>query len=72
VTFLDGYLPRIELAAALGGISTRTIARYERERDGLPYTLIGGKKFYRIDAVREWLAAREHRPNPSRRGKVAA
>jgi len=67
MTFLDGYLPRSDLADALGGISPRTIARYERQADGLPHTTVGGKKYYRVDSVRAWLASRERKPNPRRR-----
>jgi hypothetical protein len=67
VTLLDDYIPRRVLAKQLGDLSDRTIARYEAAPDGLPSTIIGGRKFYRLEAVRAWLAARERRPNPQRR-----
>jgi hypothetical protein len=66
MTLLDEYLPRSALAEQLH-VSERTLARYENAADGLPVTVIGGRKLYRLDAVREWLAARERRPNPRRR-----
>ena len=66
MTLLDDYLPRVGLAAQLD-VSERTLARYENAPDGLPVTLIGGRKLYRLDSVRAWLAARERRPNPRRR-----
>ena len=66
MTFLDEYLPRTELAKQIG-VCERTIARYENSADGLPVTLIGGRRFYKIDSVRAWLASRERKPNPRRR-----
>jgi len=65
---LVDYLTRAELARELG-CSERTIARYGVLPDGLPYLFIGGRKRYRISAVRDWLARREHHPNPVRRGR---
>ncbi len=69
MSLLDDYLPRRELAAQLG-VSARTLSRYESAPDGLPSTTIGGAKFYRLEAVREWLAARERCANPRRRGRA--
>lgn len=66
MTLLDDFLPRADLAEQLG-VSERTLARYENAPDGLPVTTIGGRKLYRIDSVREWIAARERRPNPRRK-----
>lgn len=70
VNLLSGYLPRADLAAELG-VSERTLARYENRPDGLPSSVIGGRKLYRIESVRNWLLAQEHRPNPSKRGRAA-
>ena len=67
MNLLADHLTREQLAAALGAISTRTIARYENGPEGLPHTLIGGRKYYNVDSVREWMKRREHRPNPRRR-----
>lgn len=69
MSLLDDYIPRAELAAQLG-VSARTVCRYESQPDGLPSTTIGGAKFYRIEAVRAWLAGRERRANPRRRGRA--
>jgi hypothetical protein len=66
MTLLEDYLSRAALVAQLA-VCGRTLARYENAPNGLPSTLIGGRKFYRIDSVRAWLAARERRPNPKRR-----
>jgi hypothetical protein len=67
VTLLEDYLPRAALAEQLD-VCERTLARYEAEPDGLPVTVIGGRRLYRVDAVREWLTARERQRNPRRRG----
>jgi hypothetical protein len=67
VGLLDEYRNRAELAHELR-CSERTIWRYENLPDGLPSVLIAGRKFYRIEAVRDWLGKRERRPHP-RRGK---
>lgn len=60
---LADYLDRDALAVELR-CSTRTIARYEGLSDGLPSVVIAGRKYYRREAVRQWLAKRERRPNP--------
>lgn len=65
MAILDGYLTIDRLAAEMN-VSVRTIARYEREPDGLPSTMIGGRKYYRIASVQAWLTKRERRPNPRR------
>ena len=62
---LAGFATRAEIARQFDTCE-RTVARYENEPDGLPSVLIGGRKYYRFDAVREWLARRERRPNPRR------
>jgi hypothetical protein len=71
---LDGYFSLAELSKELGPegkpASARTIARYENEPDGLPSVMIAGRKYYRIEGVKAWLAKRERQPNP-RRGKGA-
>lgn len=67
---LEGYVTRAELAREFDTCE-RTIARYENMPDGLPVTIIGGKRFYRRESVHAWLASRERRPNPSRRRGAA-
>lgn len=65
VSILADYIDRDALASELR-CSTRTIARYEALADGLPSVLIGGRKYYRVTAVKAWLTTRERRPNPRR------
>lgn len=64
-TILEQYIDRATLAAELR-CAERTIARYEGEPDGLPSLVIAGRKYYRREAVREFLARRERKPNPRR------
>lgn len=66
---LDGYIERRDLAERLG-VSEKTVSRYESVADGLPSVRVGARKLYRVDSVRAWLEAREHKPNP-RRARVA-
>ncbi|MEP7241427.1 MAG: hypothetical protein ABI697_11120 [Devosia sp.] len=63
---LKGYIDRPTLARQFR-TSVRTIIRYEGQADGLPSVMIGGKKFYRLVAVTDWLMKRERRPNQRRR-----
>lgn len=64
-SILDDYRDRATLAREMR-CSERSIARYESEPDGLPSVMIAGRKYYRIEAVRDWLTKRERRPNPRR------
>jgi len=62
----DVLIPDAEFCTvALGGISRRTARRYEA--DGLPYAIIGGKKFRPLNAGRKWLASRITVRRPQRR-----
>lgn len=63
---LSEFTPRSQLARSLK-LSERTLMRYEQQPDGLPSLMIGGRKFYRVSTVIDWLAKRETRPNPRRR-----
>lgn len=65
VSILEGFIDRQSLAKQLR-CCDRTIARYEMLPDGLPYLTVAGRKLYRIEAVREWLAKRERKPNQRR------
>ena len=46
--------------------TTRTLRRYEHEPDGLPYVIVGGRKYRLVKGSAEWLARRICRPNPRR------
>ena len=45
----------------------RTLGRYDRLPDGLPFVIVGGKKFRPQKRCREWLAKRIQHPNPRRK-----
>jgi hypothetical protein len=49
----------------------RTIRRWMKEPDGLPYTTIGNRILLHIPTAREWMLQRMRRPNP-RRSEAAA
>jgi hypothetical protein len=65
---IESPVTRIELAddvlisdaefcrAVLGGVNRRTARRYER--DGLPFVMLGGKKYRPLGQGRAWLAGR--------------
>lgn len=67
--FLEGFISEQEYAVCRG-VSLRTCQRDRQLRDAPPYVLIGRKIYYRIEAVREWLLARERslcrQPGPQR------
>ena len=47
--------------------SPRTVDRWTREPDGLPFTKLGSTKLIHIPTAREWMLGRMRRPNPRRR-----
>ena len=59
---LDGLISRDEAAKQLG-CNWRTLRRYENEPDGLPNIIIAGRKYYRVEALREFITKRERHPN---------
>ncbi|MDQ2104437.1 helix-turn-helix domain-containing protein [Azospirillum isscasi] len=60
-TALPDYLTPDALAAMLG-ISERTLQRWHAARRGPARCKVGKLIRYRIEAVRDWLAANEERP----------
>jgi hypothetical protein len=69
--FLDGFVSE-EAYAARRGVSIRTCQRDRQLRQSPPYVLIGRRVYYRVEAVRDWLIARERsgdrKPSGSRAG----
>ena len=66
----DELIPDAELASRWH-VTTRTLSRYENLPNGLPFWMIGGKKYRAVRESAEWLAARAQRPNPRPSRKVA-
>lgn len=70
--FLDGFISEEEYAARRG-VSVRTCQRDRQLRQSPPYVVIGRRVYYRVDAVREWLIAREQaadrKPSAPRAGR---
>jgi hypothetical protein len=56
--FFEGFISEEEYAARRG-VSVRTCQRDRQLRQSPPYVVIGRRVFYRIEAVRKWLIARE-------------
>jgi hypothetical protein len=67
----DELIPDDELAAQWH-CTTRTLRRYEHEPNGLPYVIVGGRKYRPKTACSAWLAARIKHPNPARSTKNSA
>lgn len=56
--FLDGFISEGDYAAGRG-VSIRTCQRDRQLRKAPPYVVIGRRVYYRIEAIRDWLIARE-------------
>ncbi|MDT8070947.1 MAG: hypothetical protein ROO76_22520 [Terriglobia bacterium] len=65
---LAGYLTRPQLAVQLGK-STRCLHRWETDGSGPPVTRLGKLVLYKVESVREWLAALEARTERCGRGR---
>lgn len=68
---LDSYYSDPDLAREMG-VKTRTTKSWRDKRTGPPVTYIAGKPYYRIEAVRQWLLAREIDPKKRTRRRGAA
>jgi hypothetical protein len=64
----DVLIPDAEFAGKVG-VTRRTLGNHDKQ--GLPYTYIGGEKYRPVNEGLEWFALRIHRRNP-RRGRNAA
>jgi len=53
--------------AAMLGRDVRTLQRWQAERSGPPFILVGSERRYHPDHVRGWLMAKEQQPRTSRR-----
>ena len=62
----DELIPDEQLAAEWD-TTRRTLGRYDRLPDGLPFVMLSGKKFRPAKACREWLARRIRKPNSRRK-----
>lgn len=71
--FLQGFISEKDYAARRG-VSLRTCQRDRQLRQAPPFVLLGRQVHYRIDAVRDWLIAREQsanrKPSAPRVGKA--
>jgi hypothetical protein len=56
--FLEGYISEEDYARGRG-VSMRTAQRDRQLRQSPPFTRLGRKIYYRIEAVKEWLRSQE-------------
>ena len=70
--FLEGFISEKNYAARRG-VSLRTCQRDRQLRQSPPFVVVGRRVYYRIEAVRDWLLAREQaadrRPSAPRAGR---
>lgn len=66
MALLDGYLTRRQLANEIDR-TEKTVQRWEKLPDGLPFTMLGSRKIYKKTSVLAWIESRERRPNPRRK-----
>ncbi len=64
---LDGYLTRREAARELR-LGVRTLDRWRSQNAGPPFVRVGRRVFYRVEAIRGWLAAREESTDHHKKG----
>ena len=67
VNFLEGFVPEEDFAQGTE-VCRRTIARYRRQPDGLPYMEWGGRIYIPVNPGREWIQKRVRRANPTKKG----
>ena len=58
--FLQEFISEAEYAARRG-VSVRTCQRDRQLGQAPPFVIVGRRVYYRIEAVKEWLRARERR-----------
>ena len=63
--FLSGYVTPEALASALN-VSIRTLIRWQSLRIGPPRVVVGKVVLYRVEAIEEWLLARESKARRNR------
>jgi hypothetical protein len=61
----DTLVPDPEFLAQAGGVTYRTGLNWDKE--GCPYTIIGGIKYRPLQEGLSWIASRIKRRNPPRR-----
>jgi hypothetical protein len=66
--FLQGFLSEDEYAAQRG-VSVRTCQRDRQLRQAPPYVRFGRRIYYRVEAVRAWLAKNECTLDPRPNGR---
>jgi hypothetical protein len=66
LNILEGYA-RPEDFGRENRVSTKTLAKYRKQPDGLPYVMFANKVWIPVDRAREWLERRIKNPNPTKK-----
>lgn len=66
MSLLKDYMTTKQLAKDLG-LCDRTIVRWTKKVEGLPFTQLGNRRLFKRETVIAWLDAQERRPNARRR-----
>jgi hypothetical protein len=65
-SILEGYVTERQFAED-HDISPRTVHRYRRQADGLPYVEFAGRIWINMPLARQWLDGRLRQANPRRK-----
>jgi hypothetical protein len=61
---LTGYAEKEDFARA-NKVTSRTLDRYRKRPNGLPWLAWGGKIYIHIETGKQWLAEQLKKPNPT-------
>ena len=64
--FLEGWVDYAKFAKDEVKKHPRTVLRWMRMPNGLPFAMLGMKKMIHIPTARQWLLDRMQHPNPTR------
>jgi hypothetical protein len=62
---LEGYLDLAPFAKKVKR-HPRSVRRWTREPDGLPFVKLGNRVLIHVDTAKAWIFSRMQKPNPSR------
>jgi hypothetical protein len=71
-SFLQDCVTHEQFAKEQAHRHPRTILRWMRQPDGLPFTQLGNRKIIHLPTAHEWLLKRMQRPNAERRRRRKA
>jgi len=69
---LDDWIELDEFARAEVKKHPRTVRRWTKEPDGLPFAMMGKTPIIHIPTAKQWLLSRMQRPNPRPKAEARA